>query len=111
MRRYLTEYPTPAGPLFRGFTTGHGMTPGHIGTLVRGWLREAGIKQAPRDGVDAHALRHTALTDMLHAGADVRQVQIIAGHDSLQTTQRYLGWHVDGLRQAIEGRTYEREAS
>lgn len=51
------------------------------------------------------------LTDMLHAGADVRQVQIIAGHDSLQTTQRYLGWHVDGLRQAIEGRTYEREAS
>ena len=106
LRRYLAEHPAPAGPLFRSYTTGDSLTPGHIGALVRRWMREAGVKQAPRDGVDAHALRHTALTDMLHSGADVRQVQVIAGHDSLQTTQRYLGWHVEGLRSAMDGRRY-----
>lgn len=106
LRSYLAEHPAPAGPLFRGYTTRRAMTPGHIGSLVRGWLADAGVKRAPRDGVDAHALRHTALTDMLHSGADVRQVQVIAGHDSLQTTQRYLGWHVEGLRAAMDGRRY-----
>lgn len=33
-----------------------------------------------------------------------------AGHQSLQTTQRYLGWNVEELRGAMEGRTYSAPA-
>ena len=59
-------------------------------------------------GVDdsGHALRHTAATDMLRAGANVRDVQAVLGHASIATTGRYLGWSMVDLRKATGGRKY-----
>ena len=40
--------------------------------------------------VHPHALRHFALNAMLEGGKELRRVQAIAGHDSVQTTEGYL---------------------
>lgn len=41
-------------------------------------------------GVHPHTMRHSFATYMLDCGADVRQVAALLGHESLETTKRYL---------------------
>lgn len=43
-----------------------------------------------------HWMRHTAATDMLNAGADLRTVQAVLGHESLATTSIYS--HAEDLK-------------
>lgn len=107
LRRYLSEYPARSGPLVRSYQNTHrALTPGRVSTLVSNWMADAGIKDHAYDGTAAHALRHTAATDMLENGANIRQVQVFLGHSSLAVTERYLGWDIKGLREAASGRRY-----
>lgn len=110
---YLAEHPASAGPLVRSYgggphPEGRALTPDYIGDLVGEWMSAAGVKARARDGVSAHALRHTAATDMLRAGAHLLDVKTALGHTSLTTTQRYLPWVVGDLRDAMGGRTYRK---
>lgn len=83
------------------------ITPHRVSRLVSGWMAEAGIKSRPRDGVSAHALRHTAATDVLERSGDLRAVQELLGHAQISTTSIYIGkGNLSQLREAMEGRSY-----
>jgi integrase-like protein len=110
---YLADHPAKSGPVVRAFggpTAGKAMSPQYISTLVGRWVQKAGIKAFPRDGVSAHALRHTAASDSLKGGAHLRDLQRALGHTSIATTERYLSLEVEGLTKALGGRRYASEA-
>lgn len=105
--RYLGEHPASAGPLVRSYVRcRRALTSMTVSTLVSRVMADSGVKQYVGDGISAHAGRHTAATDMLLAGAHLRDVQFALGHAHLTTTERYLPHLVKGLDEAMGGRRY-----
>ena len=83
---------------------GKKMDPTAPSYIVQKYLAGAGIKEQ----IGVHALRHTCATHLLKHGADVRCIQELLGHTSLDTTQKYLKIEITDLKR-VHARTHPRE--
>lgn len=103
---YLAEYPATTGPLIRSYRTPTSLRADTLSGVVSELMRAAGIKQAPRDGMSAHALRHTAAADTLDAsGGNLWLVGEMLGHANLNTVKVYLRRARTGeMRDAMDAR-------
>ncbi|MBG0791052.1 MAG: tyrosine recombinase XerC [Desulfovibrionaceae bacterium] len=86
----LSDYSEQA--LFVSVRAGKRLDRRQANRIVAKLAKLAGL---PKD-VHPHMLRHSFATHMLEAGADLRSVQELLGHENLTTTQRYT--HLDMQR-------------
>lgn len=101
LRRYwATE--RPAKPfLFPGREPDTCVSTSAVQDTVRAAAKKAGISKR----VTPHVLRHTFATHLLELGTDVRVIQMLLGHRSVQTTMRYTrvtGQHIAGVQSPID---------
>ena len=67
----------------------------YLGDLVKRYMKQAGIEV----NGSCHLLRHAMATHMLENGADIRFIQAMLGHASLETTEIYTQVSVEKLRE------------
>lgn len=70
-----------------------------LSELFRRYADAAGVNTRKR--VTPHTLRHVFASELLHAGANLRQIQELLGHRHLDSTQRYTRVTAHQLRGAI----------
>jgi integrase/recombinase XerD len=106
LERYLIEVRPrlsldPHEPAF--FLTGYGtaFNPDVVSRQVSAWMKAAGLTKKG----SCHLLRHTCATHMLEGGADIRYIQQLLGHASLETTAIYTEVSIKQL-QAVHARCH-----
>lgn len=89
VRAYLKARKDMGEALFvniaKGRERGERLTPRSIERIMKTYAAKAGITKK----VTPHVLRHSFATDLLSNGADIRSVQQLLGHASINTTQIY----------------------
>jgi integrase/recombinase XerD len=82
----LTPCPSPLAPAHVFVSrSGRPITRVALWKVVKKYCRRAGLPPT----VSPHTLRHSFATHVLAGGADLRTVQELLGHASIQTTQHY----------------------
>lgn len=86
LREYWKAVKPPGDWLFPGRTHN-----GHIGAgAVREAMRKAAADAGISKKVTPHLLRHAFATHLLETGSDIRTIQVLLGHGSIRTTERYV---------------------
>jgi integrase/recombinase XerC len=82
----------PEAPVFLN-RTGTRLTTRSVGRIIDKYVALSGVNRK----ISPHVLRHTFATHLMDAGADLRVIQELLGHESLSTTQKYTSVSVDRL--------------
>lgn len=77
---------------------GHRPSRVDIWRWLAAWSAKAGFDQP----VSPHQFRHGCATALLESGADLRSIQMLLGHSSIQTTQIYTTVTTKNLTDAID---------
>jgi site-specific recombinase XerD len=71
------------------------LTPGVVGYYVSNCMRQA----APCSS--AYWLRHTYAQNLLEAGVSIYEIKEMLGHDSIESTKKYLHIHIKLMRKVL----------
>lgn len=103
LKQILTEWlrvSSPSGPVIRSERGAGAMTPGSIVLWFAAAYRKLGL-----EGCSSHSGRRTFITraaKLVHkAGGSLRDVQMLAGHRSIQTTQRYIDGDTEAQHRLV----------
>jgi site-specific recombinase XerD len=96
LRDYL-DAKAPADWIFPGYS-GSPIGP----HAVRKYTRKIAEDYPDLHGLSPHVLRHTYATMALRRGVDLKQLQALLGHESIQTTSRYLHPDITDLQGAVD---------
>lgn len=77
---------------------GHRPSRVDIWRWIAAWSAKAGFESP----INPHRFRHGFATALLENGADLRSIQMLLGHSSIQTTQIYTSVTTGSLAQAVE---------
>ncbi|PWU19973.1 MAG: integrase [Bdellovibrio sp.] len=66
------------------------------------WLAAWSAKAGFSEPVNPHRFRHACATSLLEGGADLRSIQLLLGHSSIQTTQVYTSVTTQSLVRTVD---------
>jgi site-specific recombinase XerD len=88
---------------------GKRLSPTILSMTFRHYTDAAGVSR--RKHVTPHTLRHVFATELLSAGANLRQIQELLGHKHLDSTQRYTRVNAHQLHGAIKRLSWAQAAT
>jgi integrase/recombinase XerD len=87
--------PPPPSPALWLARTGYRLSYPMIEQIIKGYARSLDLK------ANVHLFRHCFATHLLRGGASIRHIQLLLGHDDIQTTTVYTHLEISDLQSAV----------